>query len=90
MKNFAILLFGYFWKTFSDIIMPLYQAWKEVDGKELNEEMKGILKKYQATYLKFSWNVFWDLMLFMNGINLFLVILFYGQKITFRIIVRSL
>ena len=62
-----------------DVVMPLHQAWKEIEDPKMNEEIKTIIKKYHFDSLKFSWRVFWNLVLFCNLINFILANLFMAK-----------
>ena len=80
MKNFIKLVPEYLGKSLFDIVSPLFQAWREIQEAELNEEMREILTKYHEKYLKFSLKVFCDLILFIMSTNLILVTLFMGRN----------
>ena len=80
MKNFIKLVPEYLGKSLFDIVSPLFQAWREIQEAELNEEMREILTKYHEKYLKFSLKVFCDLILFIMSTNLILVTLFIGRN----------
>ena len=41
----------------TDVIYPLYQAWKEIEDAQLDDIIKDIIQKYHDECLKFSLRV---------------------------------
>ena len=76
-----------------DVIMPLIQAYKEIEDTMLSEDMRNIINNYHIEYLKYSWRVFVNLSLSSLSINLLAVFLMADdnpQKNSARIIVPML
>ena len=74
------VLTDYIWSPISDVVIPLKQAWKEVEDPQLNEEMKNIINKYHLDYLKYTWNVFCNFVMLLLSINIIGIMFFMDQE----------
>ena len=73
-------LTDYIWCPLADVLIPLKQAWKEVEDPQLNEEMKSIINKYHIDYLKYTWNVFCNFVLLLLALNIIGIMFFMDQE----------